>query len=54
MAKRNEARVTVRLVSTESASVYWTTKSKRNTPQRLELRKYDPKLRRHTIFREAR
>jgi len=46
--------MTIRLLSTESSSVYWTTKSKRNTPGRLELRKYDPKLRRHVTFKEAR
>jgi large subunit ribosomal protein L33 len=54
MAKRGGDRVTIRLVSTESPSVYWTTKSKRSTPHRLELRKYDPRLRRHVLFREAR
>jgi large subunit ribosomal protein L33 len=31
-----------------------TTKSRRNTPERLELRKYDPKIRQHVIFRESR
>ncbi|HTZ86389.1 MAG TPA: 50S ribosomal protein L33 [Solirubrobacteraceae bacterium] len=54
MARRNATRMTIRLLSTESSSVYWTTKSKRNTPGRLELRKYDPKLRRHVTFKEAR
>lgn len=54
MAKRSDTRVTIRLVSTESPSVYWTQKSKRNTPNRLELRKYDPRLRRHVLFRESR
>ena len=49
-----DTRITIRLVSTESSSTYWSTKSKRNTPDRLQLRKYDPKLRRHAIFREAR
>ncbi len=54
MAKRSDARVTIRLVSTESTSVYWTTKSKRNTPGRLELRKYDPRQRCHALFCESR
>lgn len=31
-----------------------TTKSKRNNPDRLELRKYDKRLRRHAVFREER
>jgi large subunit ribosomal protein L33 len=47
-------RVMVRLRSTESPHVYTTTKSRRNTPGRLELRKYDPVVRRHVLYREAR
>lgn len=33
--------------------LYLTSKNKRNTPDRLELKKYSPKLRRKAIFREA-
>ena len=32
--------------------LYLTSKNKRNTPDRLELKKYSPKLRKHMIFRE--
>ncbi len=32
--------------------LYLTNKNKRNTPERLELKKYSPKLRRRAIFRE--
>jgi len=32
---------------------YLTMKNKRNNPERLELRKYNPRLRRHTIYRET-
>ena len=32
---------------------YTTTKNKRNDPQRLERRKYDPILRRHALYKEA-
>jgi large subunit ribosomal protein L33 len=53
MAKK-EVRIVVKLVSTESGHVYYTQKSKRNDPQRLELRKYDPTLRRHVLYRESR
>jgi large subunit ribosomal protein L33 len=53
MAKK-EVRIVVKLVSTESGHVYYTQKSKRNDPQRLELRKYDPILRRHVLYRESR
>ncbi|MGL5826702.1 MAG: 50S ribosomal protein L33 [Nocardioides sp.] len=33
---------------------YVTTKSRRNSPDRLELRRYDPKIRQHVVFREER
>ena len=31
---------------------YVTTKNKKNTPKRLEIKKYNPFLRRHTLHRE--
>ena len=34
------------------ARLYLTIKNHRNTPYRLELKKYSPKLRRKAIFRE--
>lgn len=52
MAKKG-AREKIKLKSTESSQVYWTTKNKRNVTERLELKKYDRTLRRHTIFKEA-
>lgn len=55
MAKTGESRVTVRMESTAgTGTTYWTTKSKRTTPGRLELRKYDKRLRAVALFREAR
>ncbi len=57
MAKK-EARIIVTLECTEAkkegkpASRYTTTKNRNNTPDRLELKKYNPFLRRHTIHRE--
>jgi len=33
-------------------SRYITQKNRRNTPERLELKKYNPILRRHTIHKE--
>lgn len=33
---------------------YVTRKSRRNDPDRIQLRKYDPILRQHTEFREER
>lgn len=52
MAKKG-TRVLVKMKSTESHHMYYTQKSKRNTPDRLELRKYDPVLRRHVLYKEA-
>ena len=52
MAK-NRAREYIKLKSTESHECYWTIKNKRNTTERLELKKYDRSLRRHVAFKEA-
>lgn len=54
MAKKKGDRLPVRLRSTGSHHVYWTEKNRRNDPNRLELRRYDPTLRRHVIYRESR
>jgi large subunit ribosomal protein L33 len=47
------ARENIKLKSTESSETYWTSKNKRNTTQRIELKKYDKKLKKHVIFKEA-
>ncbi|AEU09532.1 50S ribosomal protein L33 [Blattabacterium sp. (Cryptocercus punctulatus) str. Cpu] len=31
---------------------YITTKNKKNTPNRMKLKKYNPKLRKYTIYKE--
>jgi large subunit ribosomal protein L33 len=57
MAK--SGRVTVTLECTEarkegkSPSRYVTTKNKQKTSERLEKKKYNPALRRHTLHREV-
>lgn len=51
MAKAG-ARVTVKLESTESAYMYTSKKNKRNTPGRIEIKKYDPFLKKHVLFKE--
>ena len=51
MAKEG-ARINVQLRSTESGYSYFVSKNKRNDPERMELRKYDPKVRKHVIFKE--
>ncbi|HQV34587.1 MAG TPA: 50S ribosomal protein L33 [Calditrichia bacterium] len=53
MAKKTNAREMVKLKSTESAHMYTTTKNKRNTPDRMEIKKYDPILRKHVIYKET-
>jgi large subunit ribosomal protein L33 len=46
-------RIKILLRSEEGTGVtYATTKNRRNTTAKLELRKYDPVLRRQVIFRE--
>ncbi|MGW0962893.1 50S ribosomal protein L33 [Streptomyces gelaticus] len=52
---RNELRPVVRLRSTAgTGSAYVTRKNRRNDPERMVLRKYDPVARRHVEFREER
>jgi large subunit ribosomal protein L33 len=54
MAKKKADRIVVTLRSTESGHVYLTEKNRRNDTTRLELRKYDPIAKRHTLYRESR
>lgn len=52
---RNELRPVVKLRSTAGTGyTYVTRKNRRNDPDRLELRKYDPVVSRHVAFREER
>ncbi|MYE12751.1 MAG: 50S ribosomal protein L33 [Gammaproteobacteria bacterium] len=44
----------IKLESTAGTGHFYTTdKNKRNTPDKLEFRKYDPVVRRHVIYKEA-
>jgi large subunit ribosomal protein L33 len=53
MAKA-ENRPVILLACTECKErTYATEKNKKNDPQRLELRRYCPRCRRHTLHREA-
>ena len=52
MAKKS-AREIIKLKSTEGTYIYFTKKNKRTHTERLELKKYDPDLRKHVVFREA-
>ncbi|ADH66985.1 MULTISPECIES: 50S ribosomal protein L33 [Nocardiopsis] len=52
---RNEIRPIIKLKSTAGTGfTYVTRKNRRNTPDRLTLKKYDPRVRRHVEFREER
>ncbi|MCE2504803.1 MAG: 50S ribosomal protein L33 [Chlorobi bacterium] len=51
MAKA-QAREIIKLRSTESPYVYTTTKNKRNTTERLQIKKYDPVMKKHVVFKE--
>jgi large subunit ribosomal protein L33 len=51
---RVEARPAIQLACTECKErTYTTRKNKKNDPNRIELRKYCPRDRRHTLHREA-
>ena len=43
----------IKMRSTESSHMYLTEKNRRNDPNRLELRKFDPTIRKHVIYRET-
>ena len=54
MAKKGGKRKIVGLVSEESGErTYVTVKNVQNTPDKLTLKKYDPKLRKHVKFVET-
>ena len=55
MAKSTDIRPVIKLKSTAgTAYTYVTRKNRRNDPDRLQLEKYDPIVRRHVLFREER
>ncbi len=53
MAKKG-ARDKVKLVSTAGTGHYYTTdKNKRNTPDKMVFKKYDPVVRKHVEYKES-
>lgn len=44
--------IKVRMESTESSYSKTTTKNPRNHPEKMELKKYDPIVKKHVIFKE--
>ena len=54
MAKKGDKRKIIGLVSEESGErIYYTSKNSMNTPEKLALKKYSKKLRKHVIFTET-
>ncbi len=53
MAKDKDVRSHVKIKSTESEYCYYTSKNRRNTTEKLEIKKYDPLIRKHVVFKEA-
>jgi large subunit ribosomal protein L33 len=52
---RQGHRIAVTLQSTAGTGhVYMTNKSRRNTPDRMEIKKYDPVVRQHVVYKEKR
>ncbi|MAT52085.1 MAG: 50S ribosomal protein L33 [Porticoccaceae bacterium] len=52
MAKSNRDKI--KLVSSAGTGHYYTTtKNKRTMPEKLELKKYDPVVRQHVAYKEA-
>ena len=48
------ARDKIRLVSSAGTGHFYTTdKNKRNTPDKLKFKKYDPVARKHVIYKES-
>ena len=56
--KGNRINVIVQCTEAKAAGVpvsrYSTSKNRRNTPDRLEIKKYNPFLKRHTVHKEIR
>jgi len=52
MAK--SSREKIRLVSSAKTGHFYTTdKNKQNTPGKMEMKKYDPVVRKHVMYKEA-
>lgn len=48
------AREKIRLVSSAGTGHFYTTdKNKRNMPEKMEIKKFDPVVRKHVVYREA-
>ena len=54
MGPKKGGRIIIKMVSMAETGFFYTTKKNvKNTPEKLELMKYDPIVRKHVLFREA-
>jgi len=54
MAKKGDKRKIVGLIAEETGErIYYTSKNSMNTTEKLALKKYSPKLRKHIVFTET-
>jgi large subunit ribosomal protein L33 len=55
MAKKKKGVMVIKLLSTEgTGSFYVAKKNPRTKTTKMERRKYDPRIRKHVLFKEAR
>ena len=55
MPRRGDVRILINLGCTECRErTYHTSKNRRNDPDRLELKKFCPRCRKHALYREVR
>ena len=52
MAKKKGIRKHIILKSTETGHSYHSEKSSRNTPDRIEIKKFDPLIKKHVTYKE--
>lgn len=52
MAQGDRVQVILECTEEPGTSRYYTTKNRKNTSDRLELKKYNPVLQKHTLHRE--
>ena len=53
-AREQNMRDKIKLVSSAGTGHYYTTtKNKRNQPEKMEIRKFDPVVRKHVAYKEA-
>ncbi|MDZ7791426.1 MAG: 50S ribosomal protein L33 [Xanthomonadales bacterium] len=50
----NSARDKIRMISSAGTGHFYTTdKNKKNTPHKLEMKKFDPVVRKHVMYKEG-